>query len=115
MTSSRRWVLMHELRGEPEPALSELLERLSHCDLVLIEGFKREEIPKLEVHRAANVRAELLFRHDPHVVAIATDVGLESKLPVFGLNDIEAIAGFVLEHAERIAALSPRLVRRAQR
>ena len=112
VTSSRRWALMHELRGAPEPSIDELVQRLSPCDLVLVEGFKREPIPKLEIHRAANIGADLLFPHDPHIVAIATDAQLETGLPVFGLNDVEAIAGFALQHAQRIAVPRPQLVRR---
>jgi len=52
VTSSRRWVLMHELRGEPEPSFEAQLEHLSPCDLLLVEGFKHAPIPKLEVWRA---------------------------------------------------------------
>jgi molybdopterin-guanine dinucleotide biosynthesis protein B len=111
VTSSRRWALMHELRGAAEPSLHVLVERLSPCDLVLAEGFKREAIPKLEVHRAADVGAELLFPHDPHVVAIATDAHVETVLPAFGLNDVEAITEFALQHAQRVAALRPQAVR----
>lgn len=110
LTSSRRWALMHELRGALEPSLPELVGILSPCDLVLVEGFKRDAIPKLEVHRAANKSAEWISFHDPHIVAIATDAPVESRLPVFGLDDIEAIAVFVLEHAQRLAAHKPRLV-----
>src|SRR5512139_4205730 len=51
VTSSRRWVLMHELRGEAEPTMEELIGRMSPCDLLLVEGFKRAAIPKLEVYR----------------------------------------------------------------
>src|SRR5918994_6629869 len=49
ITSSRRWALIHELRGAPEPLLSEQVKHLSPCDLLLVEGYKREPIPKLEV------------------------------------------------------------------
>ena len=52
VTSSRRWALIHELRGAAEPPLSEHVKRMSPCDLLLVEGFKREPIPKLEVFRA---------------------------------------------------------------
>src|SRR5687768_5852951 len=65
LTSSRRWVLMHELRGASEPALPTLLARLSDCDLALVEGFKRAPIDKLEVWRAAS-REPLLFPEDPN-------------------------------------------------
>ena len=66
VTSSRRWALMHELRGAPEPTLGELVAQLSACDLLLIEGFKREPIPKLEEHRAV-VGEPLLFPHDTQI------------------------------------------------
>ena len=111
VSSSRRWALMHELRGAPEPALEELLDCLSACDLVLVEGFKRDPIPKLEVHRAANAGSDLLFPHDPHIVAIATDASVKTTLPLFGLEDIAAVANFVIAHARRIRAPAPRLVR----
>lgn len=111
VTSSRRWALMHELRGAPEPALAELIERLSPCDLVLIEGFKREAIPKIEVYRRANAGADLIFPHDPHIVAIATDAALDTRLPVFGLDEVERIADFALAAAVRVPLSPPRLVR----
>jgi molybdopterin-guanine dinucleotide biosynthesis protein B len=97
VTSSRRWVLMHELRGAAEPGLPEHLARLSPCDLVLVEGFKRERIPKLEVYRA-QVGEPLLHPHDADIVAIASDRRLDTKLPQFDLNDHAAIADFVLGH-----------------
>lgn len=94
--SGRRWALMHELRGEPEAGLDELLARLSPCDLVLVEGFKRAPIPKIEVHRAANGKP-LLFPEDPHIVAVACDGPLDTVLPLLDINDARAVAGFVLE------------------
>ncbi|NLF53374.1 MAG: molybdopterin-guanine dinucleotide biosynthesis protein B [Thauera phenolivorans] len=94
--SGRRWALMHELRGEPEASLDELLARLSPCDLVLVEGFKRAPIPKIEVHRAANGKP-LLFPDDPHIVAVASDGPLDTALPRLDINDARAVAGFVLE------------------
>lgn len=101
---------MHELRGAPEPGLEELIEQLAPCDLVLVEGFKREAMPKLEVHRHSVEQAEFLYPHDPYIVAIASDDPVESRLPTFELDDVEPIAGFVVEHAQRIAAPRPRLV-----
>jgi molybdopterin-guanine dinucleotide biosynthesis adapter protein len=97
VSSSRRWALVHELRGAPEPGFAELIERVSPCDLLLVEGFKREKVPKLEVYRAS-VGEPLLHPHDPDIVAIARDEPLETKLPQFDLNDAPAIAGFVLGH-----------------
>lgn len=109
VSSSKRWALMHELRGAPEPSLDELVAKLSPCDLVLVDGFKREPIPKLEVHRGANASAGLIFPHDPHIVAIATDMPLVTRLPVFTLGNLERIAHFLLSTALRIP-LQPRLV-----
>jgi len=96
VTSSRRWVLMHELRGAPEPGLGELLERLSPCDLVLVEGFKRESIPKLEVYRAAVGEAQL-HPQDASIVAVASDARVQTTLPQFDINDAPAIAEFVID------------------
>jgi molybdopterin-guanine dinucleotide biosynthesis protein B len=93
--SAARWALMHELRGAAEPALPYLLERLSPCDLVLVEGYKSEPMPKMEVHRAA-AGTPLLHPGDPCIIALATDAPVVTSLPVFGLNDHAAIAGFIL-------------------
>jgi len=100
VTSSRRWVLMHELRGAHEPAFEEQLKHLSPCDLLLVEGFKFAPIPKLEVWRAETGEA-LLHPNDPHIVALATDSKVETKLPVFDLNDDAAIASFILDYVKR--------------
>ncbi|OFZ97060.1 MAG: molybdopterin-guanine dinucleotide biosynthesis protein B [Betaproteobacteria bacterium RIFCSPLOWO2_02_67_12] len=97
VTSSRRWVLMHELRGEREPTFEEQAERLSPCDLLIVEGFKFESIPKIEVWRAATGEA-LLHPKDRDIVAIATDSKLKTGIPVLDLNDTDAIAAFVMVH-----------------
>jgi molybdopterin-guanine dinucleotide biosynthesis protein B len=99
VSSSRRWALMHELRGAIEPKLPELLARLSRVDLVLIEGFKREPHRKIEIYRAANGKPAL-FPDDPDIVGIATDSTLETRLPVAHLDDIEAIASMI--HASAV-------------
>ena len=95
VSSSQRWALMHELRGEAEPELPELLRHFSPCDLVLVEGYKNDPIPRIEVHRAGGDRP-LLHPHDPHVIAVATDEPLQTRLPQFGLDDAPAIARFIL-------------------
>ena len=97
VSSSRRWVLMHELRGASEPGFAELIERVSPCDLLLVEGFKREKVPKLEVYRAS-VGESLLHPHDPDIVAVASDERIETRLPQFDLNNAPEIASFVLNH-----------------
>ena len=99
VTSSRRWVLMHELRGAPEPSLDEHVKHISPCDLLLVEGFKFAPIPKLEVWRAETGEA-LLHPQDPHIVAVASDAKVETKLPLLDLNDVDSIAGFILKRLE---------------
>ena len=90
-----RWALMHERRSEGEISLEELLGRLAPCDLVLIEGFKQEPVPKLEVYRPENGKPPL-FPERQDIVAVATDVVLETTLPCLPLNDVERIAEFVM-------------------
>jgi molybdopterin-guanine dinucleotide biosynthesis adapter protein len=94
--SAKRFALMHELRGAPEPPLKELLGRLSPVDLVIVEGYKTHPHPKLEVHRAG-VGKPLLHPGDPWIVAVASDLPLAGvELPVIGLDDIETIADVLL-------------------
>lgn len=94
--SAHRWALMHEHRGEPEPTLQELLPKLSPVDLVIVEGFKREGHPKIEIYRE-EVGKPPLYPDDPNIVAVATDARLPGcPLPLLDLNDVEAIAGFVV-------------------
>ena len=98
VSSGRRWALMHELRGAPEPRLPELLKRMSPVDLVIVEGFKSEPHRKIEVHRAANGKP-MLFPDDPGIVGIATDAELKTTLPVAHLDDIPAIAAMMQKFA----------------
>ncbi len=96
--SHKRWALMHELRDEPEPELDDLLRRLSPVDLVLVEGFKKTHHPKIEIYRA-DLGKPLICQEDSSVVAIASDGPVpDVSLPVLDLNDIAAIAGFILGH-----------------
>ena len=96
ITSARRWALMHELRADPEPPMAELIARMTPVDLLLIEGFKRADHEKLEVHRPA-VGKPLLCAADPQIVAVASDAPLAGlAVPRIDLNDIPAIADFVL-------------------
>jgi len=97
VTSSRRWVLMHELRGEREPTFEEQAARLSPCDLLIVEGFKFASIPKIEVWRAATGEP-LLHPKDRDMVAVATDSKIDTRLPLLDLNDPDAVAAFVLAH-----------------
>lgn len=97
ISSGVRWSLMHELRDEEELPLDALLGKLSHCDLVLVEGFKRAPIPKIEIHRVA-LGKPLLFPRDPHIVAVAADIGFDTALPQLDINDAQAVADFIADY-----------------
>ena len=94
ITSAQRWVLMHELRGAAEPDLATQLARMSPCDLVLVEGFKRADIPKLEIHRPSLGKPPL-HPADPNIVAVAADGPVDTALPVLDLNDYDSIVAFL--------------------
>ena len=105
VASSARWALMRELRADAEPALPELLAHMSPVDLVLVEGFKRDRHPKVEVHREANGKP-LLYPDDASIVAIASDAALPGlALPLHHLDDIEAIADTMQLRAVEIGTI----------
>src|SRR5215472_6548215 len=96
--SDRRWALMHELRGAPEPGLDELLPRITPVDLLLVEGFKHHPHPKIEVYRPA-VGKPPLFPQDRYIVAVASDEELpELTLPRLRLGDPAGIADFIVQY-----------------
>ncbi len=99
VSGGARWALMHELRGEDEPPLADLLARLSRVDLVIIEGYKRDPHRKIEVRRAAAAQS-LIAEGDPSIRALATDTPLDAfDRPQFDLDDIASIADFILADA----------------
>ena len=105
VSSEKRWALMHELRGAAEPSLDQLLQHMSPVDLVIVEGFKRAAVPKLEVYRAA-IGKPLLAKEDSDIVAIASDLPVAGlgPLPRFALDDVGAIADFIIAHLHRAEA-----------
>jgi molybdopterin-guanine dinucleotide biosynthesis protein B len=99
VSSARRFAILHELRDEPEWNLGALVAKMSAVDLVMVEGFKRDAFPKIEIHRAENGKP-LIHPDDPHIVAIASDTPLpQVTVPVVDLDDIEAITDLVLAKA----------------
>jgi molybdopterin-guanine dinucleotide biosynthesis protein B len=95
VTSAKRWAVMHELRGSEEQTLYQALARLSPCDLVLVEGFKHEVIPKIEVFRPENGKP-LLHPDDPHIIALASASRLTDQLPWLDLNQPATVAEFIV-------------------
>src|SRR5947209_9539744 len=108
ISSANRFALIHELRGATELALGALLAKLSPVDLVLVEGFKREAHPKLEVYRAA-VEKPLLAPDDPNIVAIASDGPVAVRVPVVSLDDVEAVADMLVAKAVPLDAAMARV------
>jgi molybdopterin-guanine dinucleotide biosynthesis protein B len=108
VSSANRWALMHEMRGEGEMALDALLAKLSQVDFVLVEGFKRQAHPKLEVYRAA-VGKPLLHPDDQNIVAIASDGKVEASVPVVSLDDIEAVADILVDKAAPLDTVMARV------
>lgn len=97
VSASKRWALMHEVRDENEPGVDELIAQMSPVNLLLVEGFKWHAHPKMEIHRPA-VGKPLLQPDDSEIIAVACDEKLPGlSVPVFDLNHISGIAGFILE------------------
>lgn len=96
LASPYRYALIHELRNEAEPALAELLASLRPVDLVLVEGFKREAIPRIEIYRPAVGKAPL-FREDSGIIAVASDVVFDLPIPCLDLNSPAAVGRFIVQ------------------
>ena len=108
VASSKRFALLHELRDEEEPKLAQLLGHLSPVDLLIVEGFKFEAHPKIEVHRSGNEKP-FLHPHDPHIVGLVTDGACDARLPRAHLDDIPAITAMIRQLAIPLADVRARL------
>jgi len=97
ISSENVWALMHEHRSGVEPNAEALIAEMAPVDLILIEGFKDDTHPKLEIHRAGNAKP-LLYLNDPNIVAIATNKPLETNLPQLDIDNILLIADFIETH-----------------
>ena len=106
VASANRLALMRELRGAPEPSLADLLRLLAPVDLVLVEGFKRDPLPKIEVYRAANGKPPIHPQDDCIVALISDCLDPPGHLPHASIDDIAAAADLVLAHAAPVARCS---------
>src|SRR4051794_20707905 len=107
VSSRHRFALMHELRGAPEPRLEDLIARLSPVDLVLVEGFKSDPHPKLEIHRVETGKP-LIHPRDPFVRAIATDSPGPFPIRRFEIDAIDLIAAWLIAEAQPVEAATRR-------
>jgi molybdopterin-guanine dinucleotide biosynthesis protein B len=98
LSSPRRFALMRELDDAPEMPFEDILAYAGPCDLVLVEGYKRENFPKIEIRRDGAASREPLERNFSQIVAVASDRpnSEDGMLPVFDLNDLKGIADFVI-------------------
>ena len=95
IVSDRMWAIIHPLHDEPEPALDDVLAKMAPSDLVIVEGYKRESYPKIEVRGAATAHPDLA-PDDPTVIAIASGTELApGPVPVFSRDDVGEIADFI--------------------
>ena len=100
IVSAKRWALINELGDAPEPPLEEIIPWLQPCDLIIVEGYKRAPISKIELRRRGAASHEPLADSDPTVRAIAADYAIQdAPLPVFALDDIAGLADFIAEIA----------------
>lgn len=110
VASSRRLAKVREYEAEAEPTVHQLLEELVACDWAIVEGFKHADLLKVEVWRTGT-GAPAHYPQDPYVVAVATDapqnLPVPTGLPVFGLDDAQGLADFLLQHADRHEYVSP--------
>lgn len=99
IVSGNRWALMHELHEEAEPSLETILSRMSPCDIVLVEGYKKDSHPKIECRRLGARDSAPLAGSTPGIVAVAADHVVDSAgLPAFSLDDITTIADYILDY-----------------
>jgi molybdopterin-guanine dinucleotide biosynthesis adapter protein len=98
--SNERTAIIHELRGATPPTLDAVLAQLAPCDLVIVEGYKRDSHDKIEV-RNLDINHPVLAGEDPTVVAIAANGAIsDAPVPVFDRDDVAALAGFIIKHCK---------------
>ncbi|WP_296751714.1 molybdopterin-guanine dinucleotide biosynthesis protein B [Thiobacillus sp.] len=97
LASDHRTAVLTEHRNTP-PVLDDLLAALPPCDLVLVEGYKREPIPKLEVHRTETGKP-WLFPEDRQILAVASDVAPPDGFPRIDIDAVQTLTDFILNHA----------------
>lgn len=106
ISSQKRWAVLHELGEEPEPELRDLLPKMAPVDLILVEGFKRDTHPKIEIFRST-LNKPLLYPRDSAIIAVATEdytcpALTDCPLPLLNLDDSEALADFIITHLDRL-------------
>ena len=102
--SRNQWAIIRDMNEEPEPPLAEILAKMSPCDLVIVEGYKRDSHPKIEA-RNVDLDHAGLAEHDKTVIAIAASGPVpDAPVPVFSRNDITALADFAMQHLGAVSS-----------
>jgi molybdopterin-guanine dinucleotide biosynthesis protein B len=98
VVSRHRWAIIHESREDAEPSLQDILSKLEPCDLVIVEGYKRDTHDKIEVRNLTLQNPELAG-DDPTIVAIAANGAVDNApVPLFDRDDVSALASFIEKH-----------------
>jgi molybdopterin-guanine dinucleotide biosynthesis adapter protein len=103
VVSQNRFAIMNELRGAVPPSLDEIIAKLSPCNLVIVEGYKRDKHDKIEV-RNLQMAHPILAGDDPTIVAIAANgLAVSASIPVFDRDDVSALSAFIVKHCKLVA------------
>jgi molybdopterin-guanine dinucleotide biosynthesis protein B len=101
IASPRRWAVMSELGEEDEPSFEEMLSLIGPCDLVLVEGYKSGQFPKIEARSTRSLTRSAISDQDPNIIAVATsEIGDSQELPVLNIDDVPAIAEFIIKYLD---------------
>jgi molybdopterin-guanine dinucleotide biosynthesis protein B len=112
IASDRRLAKIREFESRADPTVHDLIAELDGCDWVLVEGFKRAALPKIEIWRAAT-GTSAQYPMDAHIVAVCTDSAAllpePTDLPVLDLNDADAVTRFLMDGAGRFEYVAPKI------
>jgi molybdopterin-guanine dinucleotide biosynthesis protein MobB len=104
IASPWRTAWIRESRQAREPQLQELLLTMQRdtLDLILVEGFRHEAFPKIEIHRSSMAKP-LLYRQDPHIIALVCDQPVDTPLPILDIDNLQQVADFIFRYTRTVS------------